>query len=366
MRRSIFPTKSTGNFAAGVVACAVVFSFSGCKKKAAAGGPPPGFATQVIAVRAERQPVTESLALVGTVQANEAVEIKAQIGGIVEKIHFEEGQRVEEGALLFEIDSAKLAAQLAQAEAALRLSKSKYDRAVDLSQSKSMSQQELDEARASFDGAQASGELIRQQIKDTKIKAPFAGIMGARMVSPGQVVAPQQTLGSLVDLDPVKAEGQVPERFAGQLQTGQKFALKIAAFPNETFDGEVYFIAPQVDPINRTSLVKAKVPNPDLRLKPGMFASADVTLKVREEAVVIPEAALILNGEETTIFIVDGEMKAQPRPVRVGLRQAGRVEIIEGLKGGEMVIVEGTQKVRPGGKVKYAPADKAAPYAAAK
>ncbi len=342
----------------------ILSGLAGCKKPAASG-PPGGFPTQVVAVEALREPLTESLSIVGTVQADEMVEIKAQIGGIVLKINFEEGQKVEAGQSLVEIDAGKIAAQLSQAEANLRLAQSKFERSKELALTRAVSVQELDESRAAFDGMRAAVELIKEQLKDTRIVAPFSGTMGARHVSPGQVIDRQVMLTSLVRLDPVKVEGNVPERYLGQLKLGQKFALTIAAFPNETFDGEVYFIAPQVDPVNRTTIVKARVANPDGRLKPGMFASAEVTLKVKEDALVIPEAALMPQGERTMIFTVDKELTAQMVPVRTGLRVAGRVEILEGLKGGETVVVEGWQKMRPGGKVKLAGVEKAAAYTSA-
>ena len=345
---------------------AILAGIAGCKKPAGAGGPTAGFATQVVAVAAVKQPVTETLSIVGTVQADEMVEIKAQIGGLVQKIGFEEGQKVTEGQMLIEIDAGKIAAQVAQSESNLRLAQSKFERAKELAQTKAVSVQELDETRSMYDSMRAGVDLMKEQLKDTRILAPFAGTIGARHVSPGQVIDKQQALTSLVRLDPVKVEGNVPERFLGQLKLGQKFALTIAAFPGEKFDGEVYFIAPQVDPVNRTTIVKARVANADGRLKPGMFASSDVTLKVREEAVVIPEAALMPQGEKTMVFIVDEKSTAQLRPVVPGLRIAGRVEILEGLAGGEMVVVEGWQKTRPGGAVKLAPEERAAPYAAKK
>ena len=169
-------------------------------------------------------------------------------------------------------------------------------------------------------------------------------------------------LTMIADLDPVKVELNVPERFISRVAEGQKIELMVAAFPGEKFVGEVYFIAPQLDPTNRTGLVKAKVANSNLRLKPGMFASLDLTLKVKDQAVVIPEAALMPQGDRVMVYVVDEQMTAQLRPVKPGLRQAGRVEIMEGIKEGETVVVEGWQKARPGGKVRLAPSALASPY----
>ena len=352
----------------------VVFSFAAvllaaCGKKA--GGPAGGFATQVVAVKAAREPITEQLRVVGTVLANETVNLQPEADGRVTAIHFDEGQRVQPGQLLVELDSTETEARLAESEANARLAQSKWDRAQELLRNKTMSQQEADEARAQYDMAAARVTQAQKHLRDMKLKAPFGGIIGSRQISPGQVVSRMMpgrdaaTIATLSDLDPVKVEGNVPERFLALAKVGAKYQLSIAAFPGEKFEGELYFVAPNLDPINRTAVVKAKVANPDLRLKPGMFASAELTLRVKEDAIVIPEAALMPQGEVFAVVVVDAEMTAQMRPVKPGVRSAGRVEILEGLKEGETVVVEGWQKTRPGGKVTLAPAEKAAPYAAA-
>jgi membrane fusion protein (multidrug efflux system) len=271
---------------------------------------------------------------------------------------------VQEGQLLVQLNSGETEAMLAEAEANEKLAQAKWDRSRELLQTKAVSNQEADESKATFDMRIAKVSQMREQLRNLKVKAPFAGVIGARHISPGQVVTKSTVIASLADLDPVKIEGNVPERFLAQAKVGQKVQLSIAAFPSETFEGEVYFIAPQVDPVNRTGLVKAKVANPQMRLKPGMFASAELKLKVREDAVVIPEAALMPAGEQFSVFVVDDQMTAQIRPVKPGVRFAGHAEIVEGLQGGETVVVEGWQKTRPGGKVKLAPEEKAAPYAA--
>jgi len=160
----------------------------------------------------------------------------------------------------------------------------------------------------------------------------------------------------LTDLDPVKIEINVPERFVGALKIGQPIEIKVAAYPGKKFKGEIYFISQQLDPTTRTVLIKGKVPNPDSQLKPGMFANLDLTVAVREKALVIPERGLsrVLNDNKAMVFIVDDKSKAQMRPVKLGIRLAGEVEIVEGLQPGEKVIVEGLQKIGPGSVVKVA------------
>jgi membrane fusion protein (multidrug efflux system) len=166
-----------------------------------------------------------------------------------------------------------------------------------------------------------------------------------------------------VDLDTVKVEVSVTERFLRQLAIGQPLEFSVAAYPDEKFRGEVYFISPQIVEATRTALVKARIPNAEGKLRGGMFASMELTLQVRESAIVIPEPAIMSNGDSFSVFVVDDQSNAQIRPIEVGVRLAGKAEVVKGLNAGEKVVVEGVQKLRPGGAVKLAPPEAAAPYA---
>lgn len=326
--------------------------FAGCKKKSATGGPPPNFATSVVAAEAKRQPIAETLALVGTLAANEFIEVKSETDGTIAEILFNEGQPVKKGDLLIRLDESKFAAALAEAEANLKLSATTFERNKQLFRDKLLSQQEHDQAAATFQANEATAHLRKRQLQDTRIYAPFAGIPGARSISPGQVIARNTTLTWLVDLEIVKAEFNVPERFLSEIKVGQSIQLVVAAYPKEKFRGEVYFLAPQVDPNTRTLLMKARIPNADHHLKPGMFANLDLTLTLRQEAIVIPESALMSQGDRTSVYVIGADGNAQVRPVKVGMRIPNQIEILTGLEPGEKVVAEGIQKVRPGGAVK--------------
>lgn len=205
-------------------------------------------------------------------------------------------------------------------------------------------------------------ELRRRNLRDARILAPFAGTVGARLVSPGQVISRQSTLTSLVDLETVKVEMNIPERNLGQVAVGQKIRFRVDAYPKESFDGDVYFVSPQLDPATRTALVKARVPNPDGRLRAGMFAKLDLAIRLRDDALVVPEPALLSNGDAFSVFVVTPQTNAVLRPVKVGLRLAGKAEVLSGLTNGEVVVVEGHQKLFPNAPVKLAPAASAAAY----
>jgi len=344
-----------------VIGSAGILALGGCSRKQS-GGPPPVFSVQVVAVEARQQPLVETVPLVGSIAANETIEVKSETDGIVSEITFSEGQRVEKGQLLVVLDETKFATAVNEAEANFKLSQATYERSQQLFRDKLMSQQDFDQAVATFSMNHANLELRQRLLKDARVYAAFAGTVGARQISPGQVISRNSTLTWLVDLDTVKVEVKVPEKYLGQVQIGQPLEFNVAAYPGEKFTGEVYFISPQIDESTRTALVKARIPNPGAKLKGGMFASLDLRLQLRDTAVVIPEPAIVNNGDATMVFVVNNQTNAEIKMVKIGMRLAGKAEVLSGLAAGEKVIVEGVQKLRPGAPVRLAPASAAAPY----
>jgi membrane fusion protein (multidrug efflux system) len=316
----------------------------------------------VVAVAVKRQTVVETVSLVGNLAANEAVEIKPETDGIVQVILFDEGQAVAQGALLLRLDETKLVAELADAEARLRLAEASHARARDLRDARLISEQEYDQAASTLAVSKATVALRQRQLRDAKVTAPFAGVTGARLVSPGQVITRNTPITWLVDLDPMKLEMEVPERFLGQLRLGQAVRFEVTAHPGRQFTGEIYFIAPRLDERTRTAQVKTRIANPEGLLKAGMVANLEVKLVIRDDAVVVPEAALMSNGDVTFVYVVGPEQVVQLRPIKVGQRLPRWAEVLEGLQGGEMVVAEGHQKIGPGMKVTLAPPEKAAVY----
>lgn len=345
--------------------------FAGCRKPGPGAGPggpggPPGpgggMAMTVVAVEARRQPVVESVSLVGNLAANEAVEVKSEADGIVQEILFDEGQTVEKDALLVRVDETKLGAELADAKARLELAEASHARAKQLRESRLISEQEYDQAASTLAVAKATVDVRERQLRDARVLAPFSGRTGSRNISPGQLITRNTVITWLVDLDPMKVEMDVPERFLGQTRIGQKIGFRVAAFPDRKFEGEIYFIAPRLDERTRTAQVKTRIPNPDGTLKAGMVANLELSLVIREDAVVIPEAALMSNGDMTFVYLVGPDQTLELRPVTVGRRLPRWSEVTAGLQGGELVVAEGHQKVGPGMKVTLAPPEKAAAY----
>ncbi len=332
--------------------CSIGFlvSLSGCGNSEGEGQPPE-FAVNVIVVESKLKPVSDKINLVATLAPNERVEIQNLISGVVTVIHFKEGKRVEAGDLIFELDTQKLRARVAEAEGTFELAEINRERYIKLFESNTVSQQEFDQAMSRYSVLSATLALRRRQLDDSILRAPFSGVVGYRRVSPGQFIQQGETITTLVDTNPIKADFQVPERFLGELRINQEINITVPAYPTEKFSGNVYFIAPEVAQETRTILVRAIIDNTSERLKPGMFGNLELVLHVKEKALVIPETALITQGNKIQVMVVGSDNTVQVNYVTTGLRLEGEVEITDGLNIGERVITEGHQKVESGSKV---------------
>lgn len=309
--------------------------------------------TPVVAYKAVRESVSDEISVVGTLGADEVVEIQSEIDGIVEEVAFREGQAVKQGELLFKIDEQKLSTMLAEAEANYQLALANLKRSEELFKKSTISSREYDQTKYAFQAAKATAERARQNLEDAKVLAPFDGEMGERLISTGQLVAKGQTLSSIVKYDTIKLEFNVPERFSDRLVSGLAVRAEVEAYPDRGFVGRVFFVSPQVDSNTRTILVKARIPNADFRLKPGMLARVAAVFEVREGAVVIPESALMVHKDSVLVYVIGDKDVVALRPVTIGKRLEGRVEITSGVSQGELVIVEGVQKIGPGSQVSF-------------
>lgn len=335
-----------------VLAIALGF-FTGCGGSSGDGSMQ--MATRVVAAAAHLEPLIEQLSLVGELAASERVEIRAEIDGLVSEIGFVEGQAVSSGDLLFKLDDSKLQASFAEAKANFTLAEAKLRRSELLQKNRTISVQDYDQARAEYETARATVERVREELSDASVKAPFQGVMGARLVSPGQYVTQGTPLGLVLVMNPLKLEFEVAERYLGRISHNMEVKLAVAAYPGEKFSGRVFFVSPEVNAATRGVLVKAEVVNSDGRLKPGMFSNIDLILQTKEQALLIPESALMFAGERVSVFAITAEKAAELREVQVGLRSAGKAEILSGVKPGEWVIAEGLQKVGPGAPLVFDP-----------
>ncbi len=316
--------------------------------KDAPKAPPPAMPVKAAAARIA--PALDEVGAVGTLRADEAVTIRPEIAGRVVEFRFSEGQAVARGALLVKLDQSELAAVAESSRAQLKLEEQKLERSMDLQKKGFISQQGLDDQKTSLARAKAKLSEDEARLAKTEMRAAFPGVAGLRQVSEGQYVAAGTDIVRLEKIDQLKLDFRVPESFIGRLKAGQPVRVLVDAYADRIFPGSVYAIEPGVDDQTRTILLRARVANPELRLRPGMFARVQVQLGVREKAIWIPEAAIVPKGQDSMVFRVTGN-KAELVKVQTGVRKVGEVEIVKGLTAGDLVVTEGTQKIGPGSLV---------------
>jgi membrane fusion protein (multidrug efflux system) len=316
--------------------------------KDAPKGPPPAMPVKAAAARIAA--AVDEVSAVGTLRADEAVTIRPEIAGRVVEFRFNEGQTVARGAVLVKLDQAELGAVLASSVAQAQLDKQRLERSEDLFKKSFISQQGLDESRSNYARSLAKQQEDAAKLAKTEMRASFAGVAGLRQVSEGQYVAAGTDIVRLEKIDQLKLDFRVPESFISKLKPGQPIRLLVDAYPDKAFAGTVYAIEPGVDDQTRTIQLRARIANPELKLRPGMFGRVQVQLGVREKAVWIPEAAIVPRGQDSYVFqVVEG--KAALMKVLTGARRVGEVEIVKGLSAGDLVVTEGTQKIGPGSAV---------------
>jgi membrane fusion protein (multidrug efflux system) len=315
---------------------------------AATSGPAP---VTVEAAPVKLAKVQREIEAVGSLRSNEAVIIRPEIAGRITEILFDEGQPVRRGAPLFRLDDSIARAQLEQAKASLVLSRANHERTQELHQRGASTQRASDEAVAKLRADEAAVELAMATLSKATILAPFNGIVGLRKVSVGDYVNPGQNLVNIEDLESLKVDFRVPEIYSLQLRAGQKIRVRLDAIPDSSYEGTVYAIDPAYDPNGRAIILRARLPNSDGLLRSGMFARVTLLVDEREQAIVVPETALVPVGENQFVYcVVDG--KAVMTKVRTGQRRKGQVEIVEGLSPDSVIVTEGTVKLRDGSAVR--------------
>lgn len=325
---------------------------------AAAGAP-----ITVEAAKVSLQALPQTITAVGSLRSDESITVRPEVAGRISNILFQEGQRVAKGATLVRLDAAINQAEVQQARANLKLAQSKYDRAVDLSQRNFISGQAKDEAENNLRVAEASAALVDARLAKTEIKAPFAGVIGLRVVSVGDYVKEGADLVNLESIDPLKVDFRVPEIYMRQVQVGQTLTVTLDALPGRTFEGNVFALNPLIDAAGRALVIRAIVRNPETSLRPGMFTRVRLITRDEREALVIPEQAIVPQGDEQYVFrVVDG--KAVRVKVDIGQRRDTRVEVLKGLDATDVVVTAGQLKLRDGAPVTIANAN--APQAAAR
>ncbi|MCF8050969.1 MAG: efflux RND transporter periplasmic adaptor subunit [Desulfobacterales bacterium] len=340
---------------------------NGCEsgKQDDADSPPRQRSVSVTTFTAETGKIQEVVHAVGTMEAMKDVEIRPEISAIVEKIHFQEGAQVSAGELLFTLESDEirrrlqsLQAQLDGAEAEAERARRFYQRRRELFSRNVISAETRDKALADYLSANSRVDQIEAQIleaketlKKTRLASPIDGIAGAHRVDPGDYASVGDLLTTVFKIDRLSLSFTVPERFAGQVKPGQLARIELPSHPEKFYQGKIYYVSPQIVETTRSLPLKAWVENPDRTLLPGAYAAVELIIETRNNAVLIPEEALVPTRDGYGIFVVEDGM-ARWREVNIGLRRPGTVEIRQGLEPGEIVVRTGHINLADGDPVK--------------
>jgi membrane fusion protein (multidrug efflux system) len=326
---------------------------------AAAGGPASMPPMPVDVETARQQAVVDAVRATGRIDALQAVELRPDEQGRITALLFQEGQFVGKGAPLIKIDDDMLRAQAERAKADRDLANQQLERVRRLREQNAASAADFERGEAAARSAAAALAVLELQIARTTVRAPFAGVVGQRFVSAGDYVTTATRLLTLQTIDPQRAVIEVPERHAVRLRPGQTIEFTVAAEPGRTFRARVDFIDPVVQQDSRTIVVKARAPNPDRVLKPGMFIEARLATATRANATVVPEDAVQpLRTANVVWAVADG--KASRRVVQLGGRSQGVVEVLSGVEAGELVVVGGLERMAEGMPLAAQPRSRAA------
>jgi membrane fusion protein (multidrug efflux system) len=308
-------------------------------------------AVPVFAARVCTAAFVDRIEALGTLKANESVSITASVTEKVSSIYFDDGQRVAEGQVLVEMTSAEEHALLEEARARLAEAGRQWERVRSLAAQRSASEALLDERRRDLDTARALLVAIESRLADRLVKAPFAGVLGLRNISPGALVEPGALITTLDDDSVMKLDFPVPSVFLLGLAPGLRIRATASAYGDRVIEGEVRSVDSRVDPVTRSVQVRALIPNPNRTHKPGVLVKVELERNPRE-GLAVPESALLHRGDDHFVLRVGEGDRAERRQVRIGARRPGTVEIVEGLAAGDLVITHGNDKVRPGQAVR--------------
>ena len=303
-----------------------------------------GKSINVTGIVAIPQTFDNNLSLSGSIEANEQVEIRSEVSGIVEAIYFQEGSNVSKGQVLFKVNDLELRAQLRQTSTREGLASENERRAKLLLQKEAISQEEYDLARADLKSAQAQSQLIRAQIAKTAVRAPFSGRIGLRSISPGTYITPAILVAKLVNTGKLKITFSIPEKYATQVKTNTNITFTISG-STEKFTAKVYAIEPEVAVATRTLQVRAITDNKNGKLLPGTFADVELPLDIIKDAIVVPTEAIIPVQNGKKVFI-SSNGQAKEVMIETATRTDASILVLSGLKAGDTIITSGVMSLK--------------------
>ena len=307
----------------------------------------------VFVVNVERKAFVDEIEALGTLQANENVELTSTVTELVTKVNFEDGERVKKGDVLVEMDVAEEQALKAEEQSRLREAERQVNRLKPLIKRGAASKAALDEQEVEMQASQARMKAIESQIRHRKIIAPFDGVVGQRNISVGALVQPGTLITTIDDDSTMKLDFAVPEIFLSTLKKGVNIKATSSAWPDDVFTGTIFSVNSRVDPITRSVSVRALLQNPEYKLRPGLLMRVQLQKNPRQ-ALVIPEEALVPKGDEHHVMMVvkEGDKTiVKDVVVEIGTRRKGEVEVIQGLEEGAQIITHGTLRVSAGAEV---------------
>lgn len=322
---------------------------TGAPAQGAAAGQPPS----VEVARAEATRMLDETQAVGDLKSRQSVMLRPEVSGRVTQMNFRDGARVTKGQLLVQLDDQLPLAQVAQSQAELSIAQANHKRNQELVAENFISQRSVDESAAALQVAQAKLALAKATAARLKIVAPFSGIAGISGVNIGDYLKDGADIVNIEEIDALFVDFRLPERVQPKLQRGQRANVEVEALPGRRFAAVVQAIDPLVDANGRSIAVRGCIDNRQLQLRPGMFARVNMVFAERENAVVVPEEAIVPQGNRVFVIKLNGEPGAQRTTqrveVKVGARRAGRVEILSGVQAGETVVTAGQQRVQRDG-----------------
>jgi membrane fusion protein (multidrug efflux system) len=332
-------------------ACALLAAGCGGGGPEAGAAPP---ATIVVTATVAPREWRDTIEALGTARANESVTLTAKVSETVRKVGFDSGDVVRAGDVIVDLSSGAQLAGLEEARAAYQDAERQLARSQELAQTKIISESQLDTQRSTRDAAKARMDVVRAQLSDRVITAPFDGVLGLRQVSPGSLVTPGTPIATLDDISVIKLDFSVPERYLAVLAQGQEIAAHSETYPDRDFAGKVASVDSRVDPVTRSVAVRAQVPNPERLLRPGMLLSVRL-YQAERSAIVVPEIAVMQVGSDAYVFRATKDQTAERVKVGLGSRRRGEVEITSGLAAGDVIVTEGAVKLRDGARISSAP-----------
>ena len=320
-----------------------------------AGGPGagrggPGMARTVLAEKVKRQSIGDRIEAIGTLYANESVTVTAKTQGIIRSLAFDDGQTIKKGEEIAAIDAGEQDAALNVELANLEQQRKELARIQSLASSNNIALSRLDEMTANVKKAEANVAAARVRSTDRRIIAPFSGIVGTRRISVGALVSPGTAVATLDDISVVKLDFAIPETFMSALHPGLEIEASASAYKGMVFKGKVVAVDARVDSATRSVNVRAIVDNDDLRLRPGMLMIVDL-INDQRDALMVSEASLMPENGVQYLYVISADNVATKVPVTIGTRRQAAVEIVKGVKEGDIVIKEGMQDLRSGSKV---------------